>query len=353
MKNTSPVYARIDKDLKDSAEEVLDQLGLTPSALIQMLYRQVVIKKSVPFDISLPNAQGHNAEERLHNNTLLRTGIGQDPFSALINDILNNAMTDRQDVLSRQAAVPKQKYGKIFTLIVITPSLNAYDINGNPSEFQNKDLQDLSAIFPLASIVKYKENILVFAAMKGSAVQYSRPKLEDFLDKKNARAGVGVHTWFLSALPAAYQQCLAAIRLGVFLSEDPDQRIFEYRDFSMYFFIDMCTSDAFKDFHHGKYHFYCCQEYLDIVRYDRNNGTDMRGILYVYLSNNCRVGETARILFLHRNTLVGKIKKIEELMGHSLDDSMLREQLMFSFHVDKYIEKYRKIKLSLSEKQPF
>ena len=39
MANTTAVYARIDTGLKDNAEAILAQLGITPSSAITMLYR--------------------------------------------------------------------------------------------------------------------------------------------------------------------------------------------------------------------------------------------------------------------------------------------------------------------------
>lgn len=53
MVNTSPVYARIDTDLKESAEGILHQLGITPSSAIQMLYSQIVLTKGFPLNLHL------------------------------------------------------------------------------------------------------------------------------------------------------------------------------------------------------------------------------------------------------------------------------------------------------------
>ena len=52
--NTSAVYARINTELKDNAEGILNHLGITPSSAIQMLYSQIVIHKGLPFDLRLP-----------------------------------------------------------------------------------------------------------------------------------------------------------------------------------------------------------------------------------------------------------------------------------------------------------
>lgn len=54
MANTSAVYARIDTNLKDNAEAILNQLGITPSSAIQMLYSQIVLNKGIPFALKLP-----------------------------------------------------------------------------------------------------------------------------------------------------------------------------------------------------------------------------------------------------------------------------------------------------------
>lgn len=55
MSNTTAVYARIDTGLKESAESILAQLGITPSSAIQMLYSQIVLQNGMPFDLKLPS----------------------------------------------------------------------------------------------------------------------------------------------------------------------------------------------------------------------------------------------------------------------------------------------------------
>lgn len=55
MANTSAVYARIDTNLKNNAENILSQLGISPSSAIQMLYSQIVLKQGIPFELKLPS----------------------------------------------------------------------------------------------------------------------------------------------------------------------------------------------------------------------------------------------------------------------------------------------------------
>ncbi len=55
MSNTTVVYARIDTNLKNNAEEILSTLGITPSAAIQMLYSQIILTGGMPFLPKLPD----------------------------------------------------------------------------------------------------------------------------------------------------------------------------------------------------------------------------------------------------------------------------------------------------------
>ena len=57
MPNTSVVYVRIDTKLKDNAESILAQLGVTPSNVIHMLYNQIVLRRGIPFELNLPNTK--------------------------------------------------------------------------------------------------------------------------------------------------------------------------------------------------------------------------------------------------------------------------------------------------------
>lgn len=56
MANTTAVYARIDTNLKENAEAILAQLGISPSSAIQMLYSQIVLENGMPFASRIPYA---------------------------------------------------------------------------------------------------------------------------------------------------------------------------------------------------------------------------------------------------------------------------------------------------------
>lgn len=51
---TANVLARVEPDVKEKAEAIMVQLGIPASVVINMLYKQIIMTKSIPFSLSIP-----------------------------------------------------------------------------------------------------------------------------------------------------------------------------------------------------------------------------------------------------------------------------------------------------------
>jgi DNA-damage-inducible protein J len=65
MRRTATVRARIEPQLKKEAEQVLEDLGLSATQAIILFYRQVSMRKGLPFDVVIANG----ATRRTFENT--------------------------------------------------------------------------------------------------------------------------------------------------------------------------------------------------------------------------------------------------------------------------------------------
>lgn len=54
MARTSNVFARVEPEIKEQAEQVLNKLGIPMSNAVGMFLRQVVLQRGIPFEIKLP-----------------------------------------------------------------------------------------------------------------------------------------------------------------------------------------------------------------------------------------------------------------------------------------------------------
>ncbi len=57
MAKTDFIRARIEPELKEQGEAVLREIGLSTSDAITMFFRQLVMRRGLPFDAKIPNAE--------------------------------------------------------------------------------------------------------------------------------------------------------------------------------------------------------------------------------------------------------------------------------------------------------
>ncbi len=52
---TAVIHARIEPQVKIQAEKVLHSLGISPTEAIGIFYRQITLRRGLPFAVSIPN----------------------------------------------------------------------------------------------------------------------------------------------------------------------------------------------------------------------------------------------------------------------------------------------------------
>ena len=57
MARTANVFARVEPELKEQAEDILQQLGIPMSNAVGMFLKQIVLQKGIPFEMKLPRTE--------------------------------------------------------------------------------------------------------------------------------------------------------------------------------------------------------------------------------------------------------------------------------------------------------
>jgi DNA-damage-inducible protein J len=55
MAKTAMIRARTEPNLKVQAEKILNRLGITSTEAINLFYKQIALRKGLPFDVRIPN----------------------------------------------------------------------------------------------------------------------------------------------------------------------------------------------------------------------------------------------------------------------------------------------------------
>ena len=72
------VLARVEPDVKEQAEAIMSKLGIPASVVINMLYKQIIMTKSIPFPLSLPKEPlSLDSITTDEFDTIMETGLSQ------------------------------------------------------------------------------------------------------------------------------------------------------------------------------------------------------------------------------------------------------------------------------------
>ena len=70
-----------------------------------------------------------------------------------------------------------------------------------------------------------------------------------------------------------------------------------------------------------------------LLEYDRKKGSGYADLLRIYLEKERNIAETIRVAYMHRNTFLYRIRKIQEILQMDLDQSDVRLALQIAFHI--------------------
>ena len=74
---TANVTARVQPEIKQKAEEILDRLGVPVYVLIDSLYRQIIMTNSIPYSFSIPTLPTRDSITAEQFDAMMSEGLKQ------------------------------------------------------------------------------------------------------------------------------------------------------------------------------------------------------------------------------------------------------------------------------------
>lgn len=258
-------------------------------------------------------------------------------FGSLVADLIEFRLTDPEELEQRlkQIQLAVRKY---YHVMVVSFG-DGPDIQNIP---WNYIISLLEHIFPFSNITTYRGEILLLVrkTRRGIHLRFDQDALEQLLERYDGRAAIGNFSEFLTSLPSVYYQAKSALRLGSVM--DPNRRVYVYEDYSMYQIVEMAARMLRQEMGSRNIVHLCNPALISLVMDDKRTGGNLTDVLYEYLRCERNAALAAKRLYIHRNTMLYKIHKIEDVIGQSLDDPSLRERLLFSYRVLEYMRRYCK-----------
>lgn len=83
MARSAMIRARTEPGLKAEAEKIFYELGLSCSEAINLFFRQVTLRKAIPFDVAMPNKATLKAMKSVEEKKVIHAKDLKDLFKKL------------------------------------------------------------------------------------------------------------------------------------------------------------------------------------------------------------------------------------------------------------------------------
>lgn len=163
-------------------------------------------------------------------------------------------------------------------------------------------------------------NLTVSGLTRDEHLKTLLPVLRDNLLK------VGISTPFndFKQLYNYYKQASIALQTGV--QSDPSFWYFRFENYALKYMAAKIYQDMEPTV-------LCPEGLVQLIKYDRKKDNHYVHILKTYLECNMNISETAKRLYMHRNTLLYKLERIKEILGVTLEKHETRLLLMLALYI--------------------
>lgn len=185
----------------------------------------------------------------------------------------------------------------------------------------------VESTIPNSSAVQYESDVVILVETEpGDGEEEITRLITEFSEKTDVR--IGVSQLFSNLLRARfyYRQASIAIEYSDILW--PEKRYVFFSDCSLTYLLTHSTGEFPIDI-------LMPEGIKRIQAWDEQSGKDHMHTLKVYLDNNMSVSRTAEALFLHRSSLIDRLKRIQKMLGVDLEDPEQRLHIQVLIKADE------------------
>ena len=242
--------------------------------------------------------------------------------AGVFTDILEGKETDPGEIAGRISGIGWE--GK--------PLMQLAKIDFSEENLFNRSylIRTIPSTFTGSYVFRFQDDLLLIINLSFPREEKGHSNYIEDLSSfaKRYRASIGLSYPFTDAvnLPGYYEQTNIALQFG---GGEPGQ-VYSCSDYAIAYIKSALRKTLRADISHTA---------LTVLsEYDKKKGTDYYHTLSTYLFMNCDQTRTAERLHIHRNSLIYRINRIQELLEIDLEDDSQRFYLLQSFFIrdDKF-----------------
>lgn len=278
-----------------------------------------------------------NLEKFFRNNHDISIGNNIE-FSSFISDLISGRLTDITEIEKRRSGI-NLKVNNPFRLILIETENPASVTIPTLYMTHSALVKNLQQMIPASDITTYKGYVIILCNNKNPAFNDDQLTVfSNMMIRYNYYMCIGGYSDSFQSISALFYQAKTAIRLSKKI--DTDCHIINAEDYSVLELIEL-SYHSLTHYLKTQDPFYLCSSgFKTLKHYDEKHKSNYVETIATYLKNDCNSTESARQLFVHRNTLIKKVSRAEEIMGESLDSSAVKQRFLLSYSIYEYSIKY-------------
>ncbi len=276
---------------------------------------------------------------KLHQNKLV-SELAQKCSSELIEDIINNRIEDKSEIIKRgQLANWNLDLNYQLYLISVKAKKNLstedayyfYEVKERITKKIHRILQNkISREYILFS---HDKNIVLLInydqedEINKEDIKIIKDDLSEKINKFYFNISSGTYIKEVNEIAESYQQ--ASYVLDFLEATERKNVIYYYSQLGIMRLLWKINQKELKEF---------TIEYLaKLIKYDKGNSTEWLDTLGVYLEEGGSIKQAAERLFIHPNTMSYRVKRIKEILGIDLQDQEVQLNLLAAYKICKYI----------------
>ena len=242
--------------------------------------------------------------------------------SHFLSDLLTGTVSHTEEIIARADRLHIASKSKHCVVVV---DIQEMDLRHASLHTLRNALESLLPD-PLSLI--YNGNIVFYLNWESdlSIAPEAQKQIWELQKQQNLHIGVSFTYTKLQNTKSAYEQALAAIRLG--RQFDPKRSMFRYQDYTLYHLLEQYKIKSNSDLLS-----FCDPDLLALFEYDQQANNDYVYTTYVLLQCGGKQTEAANVLHIHRSTMLYRMERIVELTGWDFRDMATLARLNISYAI--------------------
>ena len=247
-----------------------------------------------------------------------KLGENRKPLAYLLNDLLEGRIRSASEFEMRLSGCLEERYFPYRVIHVYSPDYEK-DIL-----FQSSILASLHEREDIDWIIMTESRLLLIS--RGEQIEDNLTEyLMDMNEKYGFLYGISDISNDLWDLKWMAHEAQTTTRFAMYANRHTAIHYFD--DYKFYAVADKVEEEHWES--------YLTNGFKQMLEYDDKNGTEYLRTLQCYMTNDAHVQKTSEELFLHKNTLFYRLKRIKELFGIDMEANKDLLKLYFSFALYK------------------